>query len=126
MIGRKGNRTHPFSRGNLGATLDPEAVSFLPSGEYSQLSRALLRPTPTETREMLFTLRKRLGTTTAGLGAVLGVPLATVRKWLSGERNPSGAGRRVIWILYTATVSPKTLAEPGAWLGWSRPRSHGR
>lgn len=101
-------------------TLEGEEATFLPSGEYMQASNQLFQPGPEELRRMLAEIRNELGLSISMLGAVLGAPRVTVRKWFSGERNPTGASRRLIWLLHTRLFAPDVLEEPGAWLKWTR------
>ncbi len=69
---------------------------------------------------MLGELRADLELPVAGLAAVLGVPRITLRRWMNGTRQPSGAARRLVWLLHTAQRSPDTLKQPSAWLAWGR------
>jgi len=75
-------------------------------------------------RRMLAELRDALQCSTPHLAAILGTPLATVRKWFSGERNPSGAASRLVWLLHTQTTTPGLLEKnPGLWLEWGGVKS---
>jgi len=56
-------------------------------------------PTVKEFRLGLLGLRARLGWSRSMLSAFLGVGKDTLRRWESGERNPSGAARRLIWLV---------------------------
>jgi hypothetical protein len=54
---------------------------------------------------------------------LLGVPSITVRSWLTKRRTPTGAARRLIWVLYTAHFAPETFRKPAAWMLWTRPQA---
>lgn len=101
-------------------TLEGDEATFLPSGEYMQASNQLFQPGAEELRRMLEEIRKELGLSISMLGAVLGAPRVTLRKWFSGERNPTGASRRLIWLVHARLFHPETLEEPGAWLKLTR------
>lgn len=53
------------------------------------------------------------------LAALFGVPLITMRKWLSGERKPSGAAKRLIWVVNSALFRPRVLQKLDNWLHWA-------
>jgi hypothetical protein len=61
------------------------AVHFAPSGA--------------EVREILLTLRSTLRWSRPMLAAFLGVSRDALRRWETGERNPNGAARRLIWLV---------------------------
>ena len=66
-------------------------------------------PNDTTARLRAFQARQRLAT--QRLAALLGVPLTTAQKWLSGARNPSGAAVRLLDILILLEVGyPDVLA----------------
>jgi hypothetical protein len=90
------------------------------SGEFLGLVNGIHQPTKAEVRAMLEKLREALGISVAALAALLGVPRITARRWLNGSRSPSGAAKRLIWILYTSATAPETLADGRNWLEWRR------
>lgn len=51
------------------------------------------------TRETLQALQARLCLTAPALAAYLGVPVPTVRKWLSGTREPPASVARLLEVL---------------------------
>ena len=53
---------------------------------------------------MLLEMRTRLRWSQEFAASVLGVPLATLRKWEDGTRNPSGAARKLIWLLHDSLL----------------------
>src|SRR5258706_1474712 len=66
-------------------------------------------PKPEETRQMLLQLRTACEWPQARLAAVLGVPGATLRKWETGERRPSSAAKKLIWLLHTILVKKERI-----------------
>jgi hypothetical protein len=90
------------------------------SGEFLGLVNGIHQPTKADVRVMLEKLREVLGISVAALAALLGVPRITARRWLNGSRSPSGAAKRLIWILYTSATAPETLADGQNWLSWKR------
>ncbi|HEY2329251.1 MAG TPA: helix-turn-helix domain-containing protein [Verrucomicrobiae bacterium] len=50
-------------------------------------------------RSNFIRLRQKLRWSRAGMAAFLGVDRSVLRRWETGERNPSGAARRLIWLL---------------------------
>jgi hypothetical protein len=68
---------------------------------------------------MLCELQEHLRLPMEGFAAMFGVPLVTMRKWLSGERHPSGAAKRLIWLLHCAQFDPSVLRKLDGWLKWA-------
>ena len=58
---------------------------------------------------MLLQLRTAREWPRAHLAAVLGVPEATLRKWEDGGRRPSGAAKKLIWLLHTILVKKERI-----------------
>jgi len=56
--------------------------------------------------------RERAGLTQAEMATVLGASLGTVRKWESGERQPSGAARTLVRIMHS---NPAIVLEAAGW-----------
>lgn len=92
------------------------------SGQFIGRITKLFAPTGDEVRAMLAEVRKKSGLTTAVLAATLGVPLITARRWLDGSRTPSGAAKRLIWLLFTTQHSPELLSDARAWQEWTGSR----
>ena len=90
------------------------------SGEFLGLAGKVHQPCNAEVRAMLEKLREALGISVAALAALLGVPRITARRWLNGSRSPSGAAKRLIWLLYTSATEPEALADGRNWLEWKR------
>lgn len=75
-------------------------------------------PGATRARMMLRELRHEAGVPEPTLLVMLGCSPSALRKWLSGERNPSGAALRCIWLLHRmhAGEVPRTLEDWFLWL----------
>ena len=59
----------------------------------------------------LAALLKRQGLTDTQGAALLGVPVFTLRKWLTGQRSPSAAAVRLVDVLLTLeALAPDMLA----------------
>jgi DNA-binding transcriptional regulator YiaG len=89
-------------------------------GDFACRLTQTFQPTGPEVIQLLEQLRGRLGISVPTLAALLGVPCITVRSWLTHRRTPTGAARRLIWLLATATDRPEDLADGHKWLNWSR------
>ena len=83
----------------------------------TQLARRHL-PGGARTQAMLRELRHEAGIPEPTLLVLLGCSRSAFRKWLSGERNPSGAAQRCIWFLHRIHRGepPRDLAE---WFLWT-------
>lgn len=103
-----------YFRKEIYRTLDGDIVVTL-SGESGLRLAKLLAPTLEDTAVMLRMLRQRMKLSQAALGAVLGVPKHTLRRWEQGTRNPSGAARRLIWVMWRSQLE---LGLPDDLLGW--------
>jgi DNA-binding transcriptional regulator YiaG len=105
-----------------GAVLTPDGrLAVRLPGELSNTLVVAFQPSAAETHEMLRRLRVATGLPVATLAALLGVPKVTVRSWLDGKRAPSGAAKRLIWLLTVEAIDPGKLVEDGSWLEWTRP-----
>lgn len=91
---------------------------FKASGSLAEGTVWLYRPQDEQIREMLTALRNALQLSVPALAALLGVPRITLRRWMNGARRPSGAARRLIWLLHANWLEPEILTKPGAWLSW--------
>lgn len=80
----------------------------LPGENYEMVERSLA-PSGAAVRQMLLTLRKYLRWSRPMLAAYMGVSRDVVRRWEDGSRNPNGAARRLIWLLYHLAFHPKKL-----------------
>lgn len=68
---------------------------------------------------MLTEIRERLQLPVESLAMLFGTPLITVRKWLNGERKPSGAAKRLIWMIHCAMFNPSVLRKLDGWVKWA-------
>ncbi len=73
------------------------------------------------TRSFIAETRVRAGLTQEEFARVTGASLGTVRKWESGERNPSGAAATLIRIMARA---PQLVIEEAAKSGASKRGAH--
>jgi DNA-binding transcriptional regulator YiaG len=90
------------------------------SGESaSELARGLA-PCAEELRGMLRDLRERANLSRAYLAALLGVPKETLRRWEDGSRSPSGAARRLIWLMRCALFEPDRITNTEQIITWGR------
>lgn len=90
------------------------------SGDVASRLSQTFQPSGPEVIRLLEQLRGHLGISVPALAALLGVPSITVRSWLTKRRTPTGAARRLIWLLATATDRPEDLADGHKWWNWSR------
>lgn len=90
------------------------------SGELGLQFAKVLRPTPSETRQAILALRRKLCWSRAHLAALLGVPLNTVRRWEDGSRNPSAPARRLVWMLDSLFNAPERLTNLPSLLTWGK------
>jgi DNA-binding transcriptional regulator YiaG len=95
----------PYYVGLVDGTLP---IAAYPGDLYESLERGFA-PSAEEVRQMLLTLRRELRWSRSMLSAFLGVSHNVVRRWETGERNPSGAARRLIWLLNLLAFHPKKL-----------------
>ncbi len=98
---------------------DGEPVVALPGDSYEMLERGLA-PTAHESRMRLIRLRQKLRWSRAGMAAYLGVDRSVLRRWETGERNPSGAARRLIWLLDVLAHEPDKLKSAVDFFVWGR------
>jgi len=68
----------------------------------------------------LLELRRRLLWSRSTLGAFLGVGKHKLRRWETGERHPSGAARRLIWLIDLLVLHPERLVDGTDLMVWGR------
>jgi DNA-binding transcriptional regulator YiaG len=73
--------------------------NLLPGGESLLAASACLLPSARETRKSILRIRREFKLSRAQLAVCLGVGKHTLRRWESGERSPSHAGRRLIQLV---------------------------
>jgi DNA-binding transcriptional regulator YiaG len=96
----------PYYVGTM--TPDGWPVATLSGNTYELLERGFA-PTAKEARVTLFRLRQKLRWSRTTMAAFLGVSQSVLRRWETGERNPSGAARRLIWLLNLLATEPDSL-----------------
>jgi DNA-binding transcriptional regulator YiaG len=83
-------------------------VAAMSGNTYEMLERGFA-PTAKEARVTLFRLRQKLRWSRTSMAAFLGISQSVLRRWETGERNPSGAARRLIWLMDLLAREPDTL-----------------
>lgn len=78
-------------------------------GSFHKLLEGHLQPTSEEIRQVLVGLRSTLNWSRDLLAAMLGVSSHVLRRWETGQRNPSAAARRLIWLVHTIALHPEKL-----------------
>jgi DNA-binding transcriptional regulator YiaG len=90
------------------------------SGEVWQCVERDLAINATQARSLLLQLRSKLRWSRPKLAAFLGVSPHVVRRWETGQRNPSGAARRLIWLLHLLITAPQKLTSGLDLIVWGR------
>ena len=103
------------------AAVSPDGlpVAALPGDTYEMLERGFA-PGPATTKLTLIRLRKHLRWSRPVMAAFLGVSRDVLRRWETGERNPSGAARRLIWLMDLLTREPDKLKTSFDLMVWGR------
>jgi len=107
---------------------DGVPITALPGDTYEALERGLA-PGAEEIRLTLIRLREKLGWSRPGMAAFFGVNRSVLRRWETGDRRPSGAARRLIWLLNILAFEPGKLKNAMDLILWghgSRPVKAGR
>jgi len=94
-------------------------VAAMSGDSYEILERGLA-PTAEEAKVTLIRLRQKLRWSRPMLAAFLGVSRDVVRSWESGQRNPSGAARRLIWLLDLLAHEPHKLKSAMDLVFWGK------
>jgi DNA-binding transcriptional regulator YiaG len=94
-------------------------VGALSGKSYKMLEKGLA-PSAGECRVMLYRLRQQLRWSRPALAAFMGVSQSVLRRWENGERNPSGAARRLIWLLDLLAREPDSLKTAFDLIVWGR------
>lgn len=90
------------------------------SGQFLNSVAHVFAPKPDTLREMLVAVRCHFKWPQAYLAAMLGVPTATLRGWEKGQRNPSRAAKKLIWLLHALLLDPgkiRTHRDIACWGG---------
>jgi DNA-binding XRE family transcriptional regulator len=94
-------------------------VAAMPGATYEMLERGFA-PTAGDAQVTLFRLRQKLRWSRPMLAAYMGVNRSVLRRWETGERKPSGAARRLIWLLDLLTHEPDKLKNAMDLIVWGR------
>jgi hypothetical protein len=84
-------------------------MCVLLSGELMLSMARLLAPGIDDSRKTLLELRQKLGWSRAQLASFLGVGKHTLRRWETGQRNPCGAARKLIWLTHAFITQPQRM-----------------
>lgn len=95
-----------------------EIVS-LPGDTYEMLERGFA-PSAAKSRRLLVELRQKLNWSRPQLSAFMGVSLQVVRSWECGTRQPTGAARRLVWLLHLLAHNPDGLKSAIDLIFWGR------
>src|SRR5678816_4365236 len=93
-------------------------------GEYIAKTAIGYAPSAEESRRTLLDMRRTLGFTRSYMAALLGVPLVTLRRWETGERQTSAAARKLIWLVEGIYFYPKRLKDSNRIATWGRYGGH--
>jgi DNA-binding transcriptional regulator YiaG len=94
-------------------------VAAMSGNTYEMLERGFA-PTAAEAQVTLFRLRQKLRWSRTGMAAFLGVSQSVLRRWETGERNPSGAARRLIWLMDLLAHEPDKLKTATDLILWGK------
>lgn len=103
----------------LNEHLEISGLFGLVSSQNAAKKMKVFALSPARCRRMLCELHEHLQLPVESFAVLLGVPLVTLRKWMSGERNPCGASKRLIWLLHCAQFDPSALRKLDGWLKWA-------
>ena len=95
-------------------------VLITQSGEMGLKWASFYAPSAGVTRAMIRALRAKQKWSQATLAAVLGVPKHTLRRWEDGSRNPCGAARKLIWMMWRSLTGQKLPDNFFDWVTWGR------
>jgi len=103
----------------LGTVDQDMPIACLPGKNYAIVGDSVA-PTGAEIRLMLIDMRQKLRWSRSMLAAYMGVSHDVVRRWETGQRNPNGAARRLIWLLTQLAFRPKALKTAVDVMFWGR------
>ena len=107
----------PYFVGAL--TPDGWPVAVMSGNTYKDLERGFA-PTSGEAEMMVFRLRQKLRWSRPGMAAFMGISEHVLRRWETGERHPSGAARRLIWLLDLLANEPHKLQTAMDMIFWGK------
>jgi DNA-binding transcriptional regulator YiaG len=90
------------------------------SGDTYEMLERGLAPAAEEAKVTLIRLRQKLRWSRASLAAFLGVNRSVLRRWETGQRRPSGAARRLIWLLNLLAHEPDKLKTAFDLIMWGK------
>ena len=94
-------------------------VAAMSGNTYEMLERGFA-PTAEEAKVTLFRLREKLRWSRAAMAAFFGVSQSVLRRWETGQRNPSGAARRLIWLMDLLAREPDKLKTAFDLIVWGK------
>ena len=89
-------------------------------GDFHESLERHFAPSAAEARATLITLREKLCWSRPMLAAFLGVSRDVVRRWETGQRNPNGAARRLIWLMKMLVCDRSKLQDAVDLLVWGK------
>lgn len=94
-------------------------VAALSGALYEMLERGLA-PSAGECQMKLINLRQKLRWSRSMMAPYYGVSKDVLRRWEDGSRKPSGAARRLIWLLDLLAREPDALKTAMDVIVWGR------
>jgi putative transcriptional regulator len=76
-----------------------ERLGFIDKHRLKQIQALCIEEVPHYTADYIRALRAKLQLSQAVLANLLNISPSTVRKWEQGEKNPSGASLKLLWLL---------------------------
>lgn len=89
-------------------------------GSFWKHTEGCYAPSNGACQTMLQDLRQHLQWSRPMLAAFLGTSQDTVRRWESGERHPTGAAKRLIWLVNLLVRHPERLESGLDFLFWGQ------
>ena len=96
---------------------DGEPLPVLPGVIFETLERGYA-PSAFECRQRLIHFRQTTRWSRPAMAAFMGVSRDVLRRWESGERKPSGAARRLIWLLDLLVNDPDQFINSLSLIFW--------
>jgi hypothetical protein len=97
-----------YLRGEYGVSPEGDLTIPLPAW-IAQLACGFAGPSAEEIRMLLLDLGCRNNWRRVELSVLLGVSTHTLRRWEEGERHPSAAARKLIWLMHVLLHEPEIL-----------------
>jgi len=77
-----------------------------------------LQPSAVEVKRMLWRLWRRCGRDQ--LADLLGVPVSTLETWAYGQKEPSRAARKLVWLIWCLEFHPERCRTMFDVMTWGR------